>query len=467
MTDSFQEAAFASLPLPAALLEGLEALDYREMTSIQAASLPFILAGHDLIGQGKTGSGKTAAFGLGVLAALDLSRFHAQALVLCPTRELADQVAEELRRLARRLPNVKILALCGGTPMGPQLNSLAHGTHVVVGTPGRVEDHLRKGSLDLSALTTLVLDEADRMLDMGFQATLEAIVAATPTARQTLLFSATYSETVKPLAQRLLREPQIVEVASTHDGQSIQQSFHPVADEAARLPALHRLLLHYRPASSVIFCNTRKETQAVAEALNEAGFSAGALHGELDQRDRDQTLIRFANGSLSILVATDVAARGLDIDSLDAVFNYQLARELEVHVHRIGRTGRAGEQGIACTLVAEREAYRLERLADYLEQSLTLTPLPAEAKTNARPFLPAMATLQLDAGKKQKIRPGDILGALTQGDESLDGNQVGKIKVLERSAYVAVERSVVKQALATLANGTLKGRRCRARLIAN
>jgi len=461
--------AFSSLPLVAELLDNLDSLGYRTMTPIQAQSLPWILKGQDLIGQGKTGSGKTAAFGLGVLSALDVSRFDIQALVLCPTRELADQVAEELRRLARMLANVKVLTLCGGAPLGPQLNSLAHGAHVVVGTPGRVEEHLRKGSLSLSGLSLLVLDEADRMLDMGFQAALETIVAATPTSRQTLLFSATYGEGIRPVAERMLHDPVRVEVDSTHDDRSIRQHFHQVADEPARFPALCRLLLHYRPGSSVVFCNTRKETRAVAGALNEAGFSAQPLHGDLEQRDRDQTLIRFANRSLSILVATDVAARGLDIEALDAVFNYQLARELESHIHRIGRTGRAGARGVACTLLTANETHRFERLADFVGERLALEPLPEPATAEQRPFQPTMETLQIDAGKKQKIRPGDILGALTtgDGDTALRGDQIGKIKVLERTAYVAVERAIAEKALATLRAGKLKGRSCRARRVGN
>ncbi len=460
-----QPEAFSSLPLPTALVDNLESLGYLAMTPIQAASLPPILSGQDVIGQGKTGSGKTAAFGLGLLSALDVSRFQVQALVLCPTRELADQVAEELRRLARMLANVKILALCGGTPLGPQLSSLSHGAHVIVGTPGRIEEHLRKGSLDLSSLSVLVLDEADRMLDMGFQAALDTIVAATPKARQTLLFSATYGDSVRPVAERMLREPVMVEVDSSHDDESIRQHFHRVADEPARLAALSQLLLHYRPESSVVFCNTRRETQEVADQLLAAGFSAEALHGDLEQRDRDQTLIRFANKSLSVLVATDVAARGLDIDALDAVFNYQIARELEVHVHRIGRTGRAGASGVACTILTEKEAYRLERLEAFLGETLTIEPLPGRGSASQAPFQPRMATLQIDAGKKQKIRPGDVLGALTNGDDAIGGDQVGKIKVLDRSAYVAVERSIAKQALATLSAGKLKGRSCRVRRI--
>ncbi|WP_280951285.1 ATP-dependent RNA helicase DbpA [Salinicola sp. CR57] len=462
---AYSPEPFSSLSLPPALQDNLASLGYLTMTPIQAASLPPILDGRDVIGQGKTGSGKTAAFGLGLLSALEVTRFQVQALVLCPTRELADQVAEELRRLARMLANVKILSLCGGAPLGPQLNSLSHGAHVVVGTPGRIEEHLRKGSLDLSALGVLVLDEADRMLDMGFQAALDAIVAATPATRQTLLFSATYGDSVRPVAERMLREPVTVEVASTHDEQSIHQHFHQVADEPARLAALRQLLLHYRPESSVVFCNTKRETQAVADELAAMGFSAEALHGDLEQRDRDQTLIRFANKSLSVLVATDVAARGLDIDALDAVFNYQIARELEVHVHRIGRTGRAGASGVACTLLTEKEAYRLERLEAFLGERLPVEPLPGRAGAGQQPFQPRMATLQIDAGKKQKIRPGDVLGALTNGDDAIEGDQVGKIKVLDRSAYVAVERGIAKQALTTLSAGKLKGRSCRVRRI--
>ncbi|MGQ4878583.1 ATP-dependent RNA helicase DbpA [Billgrantia sp. LNSP4103-1] len=464
MSDSPNVEAFASLPLAPELLANLDSLGYHSMTPIQAQSLPLMLAERDVLAQAKTGSGKTAAFGLGLLSRLVVTRFRVQALVLCPTRELADQVAGEIRRLARTLPNVKVLALCGGAPFGPQLASLAHGAHVVVGTPGRVEEHLRKGSLDLSSLETLVLDEADRMLDMGFQAAMEAIVAETPASRQTLLFSATYRDDIRPVAARMMRDPVEVAVAETHDHTTIRQRFYRVADEAERFFALRLLLLHHRPRSSVVFCNTRRETQEVADALCQAGFSALALHGDLEQRDRDRILILFANHSASILVATDVAARGLDIEALDAVFNYQIARDLEVHVHRVGRTGRAGGSGLACTLVTEQETYRLARLAEYLGEPLEEAPLPPGDVLAREPLKPAMATLQLDGGKKQKVRPGDILGALT-GDGGIAGGQVGKIKVLERSAYVAVQREVAKVALAQLGTGKLKGRSFRARRV--
>lgn len=462
MTDS--SADFAALPLAPELLSNLASLGYHAMTPIQAQGLPPVLAGRDVIAQARTGSGKTAVFGLGLLSRLQLSSFRVQGLVLCPTRELADQVAGEIRRLARSLPNVKVLTLCGGAPLGPQLSSLEHGAHIVVGTPGRVEEHLRKGSLELESLNALVLDEADRMLDMGFQAAMEAIIAETPASRQTLLFSATYADGIRPIAERLMRDPVTVEVAEVHDATTIRQHFYRVADESARFEALRRLLLHVRPASSLVFCNTRRETDEVAGALNDAGFSALALHGDLEQRDRDRLLVMFANGSASILVATDVAARGLDIDALDAVFNYRIARELEVHVHRVGRTGRAGGSGVACTLVSEQDDYRLARLADVLGETFETQPLPGREVLERAPFTPAMATLQLGGGKKQKLRPGDILGALT-GEGGIAGDQVGKIKVLANSAYVAVRREVAAAALEQLSAGKLKGRSFRARRI--
>src|SRR3990167_1317171 len=346
-TRTVSQTDFASLGLSPELLTNLASMGYAEMTPIQAQSLPPILAGKDVIAQGKTGSGKTAAFGLGLLAKLDVKRFCIQVLVLCPTRELADQVAKEIRKLARTTHNLKVLTLCGGMPFGPQLGSLEHGAHIIVGTPGRVEEHLRKGSLVLDNLHTLVLDEADRMLEMGFQAALDAIIEKAPQQRQTLLFSATFPDQIQRIAKRIMQQPVMVKVESTHDSASIVQHFYKVENDEQRLPALRLLLLQFAPESAVVFCNTKKETQEIADALHNDGFSVLALHGDLEQRERDETLVRFANKSACILVATDVAARGLDIDSIEAVINYQLAHDSEVHVHRIGRSGRAGSKGFA------------------------------------------------------------------------------------------------------------------------
>lgn len=462
------QTAFSSQKLHPDLLKNLSSLGYAEMTPIQAQSLPSILEGKDVIAQGKTGSGKTAAFALGLLNKLNVKQFRVQSLVLCPTRELADQVAKEIRRLARTIHNIKVLTICGGMPFGPQIGSLEHGAHIIVGTPGRVEEHLRKETLRLDHLTTLVLDEADRMLDMGFQPSLDAIVEKIPVKRQTLLFSATYPDQIQSISQRIMVDPVIAKATSTHDKTTIQQHFFKVDDDKQRLTALRLLLMKYRPESSVVFCNTKRETQEVADELANYGFSAVALHGDLEQRDRDQALVRFANKSISVLVATDVAARGLDIEALDAVINYQLARDSEVHIHRIGRTGRAGSKGIACSLYSEKEHHKIALLEDYLDQLLVAEQLPPIHLLEKTPLTSSMETLQIDGGKKQKVRAGDILGALTGkdgGENSIPGTAVGKINISDNWAYVAVSRDVYKVALQKLGQGKLKGRSFRVRLI--
>jgi ATP-independent RNA helicase DbpA len=454
--------AFSSLPLKPDLLQNLISLGYQQMTSIQAQSLPHILHGKDVIAQGKTGSGKTAAFSLGLLQQLEVKRFRVQSLVLCPTRELADQVAKEIRRLARTIHNIKVLTLCGGMPVGPQIGSLEHGAHIIVGTPGRVEEHLRKGTLTLDHLNTFILDEADRMLDMGFQPALDAIMEYVPAQRQTLLFSATFPDQIQSIAKQVMHNPVMVKVESTHDDSTIQQHFYKVKNESERMTALRLILMQTKPESAVVFCNTKRETQDVADELQSYGFSAVPLHGDLEQRDRDQTLVRFANKSASILVATDVAARGLDIEALDAVINYNLARETEVHVHRIGRTGRAGSKGMACTLYNDKEQYKLNKLGTFLDLEITNSKLPDESLLDNPIPTANMITLQIDGGKKQKVRPGDILGALT-GEQGIDGKDVGKIQIFDNTAYVAVQRSVAKAALKKLSEGKLKGRNFKVR----
>lgn len=456
--------AFSTLKLHPHLLKNLASLAYEQMTPIQAQSLPPILAGKDVMGQAKTGSGKTAAFGLGLLEKLDIKSFNVQALVLCPTRELADQVAKEIRKLARTIQNIKVLSLCGGMPIGPQISALAHGVHIIVGTPGRIEDHLRKGRLQLENVNTLVLDEADRMLDMGFQVTLDAIIQQVPKQRQTLLFSATFSEQIQSIARHIMQEPIHVKVDTSHDDSSIRQHFYKVEDEQQRIIALRLLLLQLRVESTVVFCNTKRETQAVANELKYEGFSVLALHGDLEQRDREEMLVRFANKSTSVLVATDVAARGLDIDALDAVINYHIAHGADTHVHRIGRTGRAGSQGMAYSLFTEKETYKVATLETDVNPIMAAEPLPPLSLLEDPPMQALMRTLQISGGKKQKLRPGDILGALT-GDKGISGKQVGKIHIFDNKAYVAIEQAVAKSALKKLSEGKLKGRSFKVRLI--
>lgn len=455
--------AFSSLKLHPSLLENLKSLEYLEMTPIQALSLPDILDGKDVIGQGKTGSGKTAAFGLGLLDRLDVSRFRIQALVMCPTRELADQVAKEIRKLARSIHNIKVLTLCGGMPFGPQAGSLEHGAHIIIGTPGRIEDHLRRGTLKLSNVHTLVLDEADRMLEMGFQDTIETIIEQTPEQRQTLLFSATFPKQIKKVANSIMQDPVMVKAPSLHDNSIITQHFYTTSDPY-RLTALRLLLQHYRSESTVVFCNMKKDTQHVANALIQNGFSALALHGDLEQRDRDKTLVRFANKSISVLVATDVAARGLDINAIDMVINYHIANDPEVHLHRIGRTGRAGSTGIACSLYSEEEAHRVALLDGDIDPINDTEELPPLSLLDNPPVVPMMSTLLIDGGKKQKLRPGDILGALT-GEQGIEGKQVGKIHIFDNWAYVAVNTDAVRPALRKLGAGKLKGRTFRSRQV--
>ena len=456
-------ASFSTLPLAPAVLQNLQRLGYETMTAIQAASLPLALAGKDVLAQAKTGSGKTAAFALPLLARLDVPRFAVQALVLCPTRELADQVTQEIRRLARAEDNVKVVTLAGGVPLRGQVASLDNGAHVVVGTPGRVLDHLGRGTLPLAALSTLVLDEADRMLDMGFFDDIATIARSCPPARQTLLFSATYPEGIAKLAGQFMRDPVTVKVEAQHAGTQIEQRWYEVT-ESQRLPAVARLLDHFRPASSLAFCNTKARCAALVELLQAQGFSALALHGDLEQRDRDQVLVRFANRSCSVLVATDVAARGLDIAGLAAVINVDITPDAEVHVHRVGRTGRAGEAGLALSLASLDEMGAVGRIEQLQGRASEWYPLADLQPTGDGPLQPPMMTIHIQGGRKEKIRPGDVLGALT-ADLGYTREQVGKIDVNEFSTYVAVERGIAKEAAQRLDGGRIKGKGVKARLL--
>ncbi|MDT8428884.1 MAG: ATP-dependent RNA helicase DbpA [Pseudomonadales bacterium] len=453
---------FSTLPLQTDLLQTLDRIGFAQMTPIQQLALPVILQGKDIIAQAQTGSGKTAAFALGILQSLEVSRFRIQALVLCPTRELADQVANDIRTLGSSRHNIKVLTLCGGVPIGPQIGSLQHGAHIIVATPGRLIDHLDKGRLDFSSLRMLVLDEADRMLDMGFSEALQTIVATLPAARQTLLFSATYSAEVQKTAESFLQAAQHITVQTDAGKPDIAEFFYPVGNEQARWQALQLLLLQYQPDAALVFCTTRQQTQTLADTLGQAGFSALPLHGDLEQRQRDQSLILFNNGSINILVATDVAARGLDIEAMDLVINYQPANDPDVYTHRIGRTGRAGRKGVACTLFSAAEAHKLARLPDR-DPLQNPDSLPDRSALARKPRSPQMQTLEIAGGKKDKLRAGDIVGALTR-DNAIQGSDIGRITVNERRSFVAVRTQALQPALTLLAAG-IKGRSFRARVV--
>ncbi len=464
MTISSQSTTdFAALALPAHVLANLQQLGYTQMTPIQAAALPVALLGRDLIAQAKTGSGKTAAFALALLANLNARRFAVQALVLCPTRELADQVTAEIRRLARAEENIKVVTLCGGVALRGQVASLAHGAHIVVGTPGRVMDHLARGNLSLEAMNTLVLDEADRMLDMGFFDDISAVVKQCPKERQTLLFSATYPEGIAKISQQFMKNPQTIKVEAQHEKTKIRQRWYEVK-ESERLQTVSLVLSHYRPISTLAFCNTKAHCRDLVALLKSQGFSALALYGELEQRERDQVLVQFANRSCSVLVATDVAARGLDISQLEMVINVNVTPDAEIHIHRIGRTGRADEEGWAISLASLNEMGSVGKIEQLQHTESEWHTLDELTPASAEPLRPPMATLQIAGGRKEKIRAGDVLGALT-GDAGFTREQVGKISVNEFSTYVAVDRAIAADALHKLAIGRVKGKSVRVRLL--
>lgn len=430
------------------------------MTPVQASSVPAILAGRDVVAQARTGSGKTAAFALGLLSTLDATSSQLHGLVLCPTRELADQVSREIRRLARFIANVKVLTLCGGVPLRPHLASLSHEPNIVVGTPGRILELVEKKALPLNAIRMLVLDEADRMLDMGFSDDLRSILGATPAQRQTLLFSATIPQSIQEISRDLQRDPFRVSLEEL-DETTIDQIFFKVAMEQ-KLATLKTLLLDYRPESVVVFCNTRDDVRRVTEELAADHFAVLALHGELEQREREEMLVRFANRSCTVLVASDVAARGLDITDLPMVINFDIATSADTHLHRIGRTGRAGRRGMALSLCLPRDSDRVNlieaRHGGSLQWGKPGCPI------DKQPLLAPFVTIAVDAGRQQKLRPGDLLGALT-GDAGIPAAAVGKIDVFPTRTYVAIASDWHEKALQRLRAGKIKGKTIRVRRI--
>ncbi len=454
---------FSTLGLDSAFLENIRSLEYAEMTPIQSEALPVILKKRDVLAQAKTGSGKTAAFGIGLLNALEISNYQVQALVICPTRELSDQVTLEIRRLARTSANTKVLTLCGGKPIGPQITSLTRNAHVVVGTPGRLLKLLEKGALKLGSVQTLVLDEADRLLEMGFYDDIMKIINATPASRQTLLFSATYPDQIQKMSSRIQSNPLAIRLDTEHQKTEIKQKFYSLGNRDKQ-ETLISLLQHFKPESCLVFCTTRIQCQEIADALRKIGFSALALHGDLEQFDRDQVLVQFSNGSAPILVATDVAARGIDIKDLAAVVNYELTPDPEMHVHRVGRTGRAGKSGLAISLVADREKHRVKAIEEYAGINITLEKATFPSSNGLVQETAPMSTLFIHGGRKNKVRAGDILGAIT-ADAWLTGDKVGKIDIFDTFSYVAVHQGVAKQALKVLSKGKIKGRTFRVRLL--
>ncbi len=461
------ETDFHALALSPLLLEVVAELGFREPTPVQAESIPLLLAGKDIVAQARTGTGKTAAFALPILEKVALEDRAPGALVLCPTRELSAQVAREIRKLGRKHPGLRVLVLAGGEPRRRQTSALEEGAHILVGTPGRVLDHLRRGDLSLATIRTVVLDEADRMLDMGFEEDMGAILSAAPKPRQTAFFSATFPRSIEAMSKRHQDAPMHVTPQEPATEAPEIRQFVMMVEPENKLSTLRWVLEHHPHESALVFTNFKATVAEVEGALTRAGVSAGSLHGDLEQFDRDRVMAKFRNASTRVLVATDVAARGIDIEGLDLIVNYELPSKPEIYVHRIGRTGRAGKTGVAISFATSKEREKLEGIEAFIGAPLPRTKrarsedgAPERAPVEERRD-PKMDTLRVSGGRRDKVRPGDILGALTGEAGGLAGTDVGKIEIHDTFSYVAVSRSVSEDALKSLSGGRIKGKRFR------
>jgi ATP-independent RNA helicase DbpA len=459
-------ASFSQLKISKDLIAVIQELGYDAMTPIQAESIPHLLHGKDVIGQSETGSGKTAAFSIPILQEINTRDRSIQALILCPTRELCAQVAREIRRLARRHKGLQVLVLAGGQFIAPQLSALEKGAHIAVGTPGRVLDIITRKKLDLAKLKTFVLDEADRMLDMGFEDDMLQIMKALPKQRQTVLFSATFPDSIQTISKLYQTNPVSIKIKKNEtDSVAIKQYFIHV-DHSNRTSHIAKILKALNPERTIIFCNLKASTRDVSQSLQDDGFKAESLSGDLEQFERDRVMAKFRNLTTKVLVATDVAARGIDIEKLDLVINFDTPAKPDVYVHRIGRTGRAGKKGVSVSLLSSKESHKLDyidkytgvkhqtiSLEQFLEDFKKSIPDAASATSNV-----AMTTVCVHGGRKDKVRPGDILGALTGDAGGFLAKDIGKIEIHDRLTYVALNSLIVEDAVKSLSQGRIKGR---------
>ena len=455
---------FESLNIDSRIIKNLSDLNFKTMTPIQEKSLPHILEGRDVIAQAKTGSGKTAAFGLGIINKIEIKQTRPQSLILCPTRELAEQVATELRTLARTVPNIKILTITGGKSEYQQEKSLNHGAHIVVGTPGRVLKLLRKRILNLDFVNYYVLDEADRMLDMGFSEDIFKITSFVPNERQTLLFSATFPEDIEELGSELQQDAKKISVDVTHNESVIKEEFIQLDSHKDKTDALFKVLGKYQCERFIVFCKTKRIADVLADDLYDGGVSVSSIHGDLEQNERTAVLTMFSNKSLSGVVATDVAARGIDIAGLDLVVNYDLPSDPEIYVHRVGRTGRAGNEGSAVSFLTEHEIGNFEQILEYQDSDHELKNIDSFDTGVKYEVTPTMTTIFISGGKKDKLRPGDIVGAIV-GEVGLDFKDIGDISVTNVTSYVAIKSEYADVVCDKLNSGKIKNRTFRVGLL--
>lgn len=461
-------SSFESLPLSSEIKSVLSEIGFTTLTPIQEKTLEPLLQGKDVIGQARTGSGKTLAFSIPILQKIEVRERYPQALILCPTRELATQVAREIRKLARRQAGLQVLIVTGGQSSREQSEALENGVHIVVGTPGRVLDMMERERLYSEAVATVVLDEADKMLEMGFEDEVQGILNNLPSSRQTVLFSATFEEQIQNLAGRYLKEPLHVHIESTaEEAVAIEPLLYDVGNDE-KINILARVLQQHTADSILIFCNHKANIAGIVEKLQTEGVSCAPLHGDMEQRDRAQVMSMFRNGSYRVLVATDVAARGLDIEHLDLVINYDLPKHVETYVHRVGRTGRAGRSGVAITLECREDESRvLYEIESHMGQKFVRPRLGFKNQHSLRStdLQARMRTLWISGGRKDKLRPGDIVGALTGDSGALQAADIGKIEVQDHFSLVAVKQHLAERALQSLRDGRIKKMRFQIRLL--
>jgi len=516
---------FEEMGLSEEIQKAVRYMGFEEASPIQAKAIPAMISGIDLIGQAQTGTGKTAAFGIPILEKVDPKLKKLQAIVLCPTRELAIQVADEIRNLSRYMHGIKVLPIYGGQDIVKQIRSLKSGTQIIIGTPGRVMDHMRRKTMKLDFVHTVVLDEADEMLNMGFREDIEFVLSGVPEERQTVLFSATMPKPIMEITKKFQNNAKVIKVTKKElTVPNIEQYYYDVKPKKKE-EVLSRLLDIYSPRLSVVFCNTKKQVDLLVNALLGRGYFAAGLHGDMKQEQRDRVMQGFRTGKTEILVATDVAARGIDVDAVEAVFNYDLPQDDEYYVHRIGRTGRAGREGRAFSFVSGKEVYKLKEIQRYCKTKIYAQKVPSlndvantkmenilddvervieqedldmminaiEERVNnseftamdmAAAFLKiccgmtednknteendwefgdtgagedGMVRLFINIGKKQRVRPGDILGAIA-GESGMDGKLIGTIDMYDKYTFVEVPREYAREVLNAMKNVKIKGK---------